>query len=315
MDQFQKVQIVTINEDRIGQRLDNFLCKLATGVPKSRIYRAIRKGEVRVNKKRAKAEYKLELHDEIRIPPLKINEQTTASISANTKQMLLSNILYENDDLLVINKLAGLPVHGGSGTTFSLINSLRQLKDEYHQLELVHRLDKETSGCLLLAKNRQSLLFLQEQIKQQMMEKDYYCLVAGKWSDNNKHVKAPLRKNVMRSGERMVQVDESGKPSHTEFECQQQFSNAALLRARLHTGRTHQIRAHLQYVSHPLAGDKKYGDRDFNKQMRELGLQRMFLHAASLKFYLPDQQKAITVTAPLDDELTQCLQKLALTAK
>ena len=314
MEQFQSVQILNISAERAGQRLDNFLIRIAKGVPKSRIYRAIRKGEVRINKKRAKPDTKLEAGDDVRIPPLVVKAKTEFVLLDNTRQLLCESILYEDDSLIVLNKPAGMAVHGGTGTDFSLIMALRQVKPEYHQLELVHRLDKDTSGCLMVAKNLSALRDLQQQLKSHEIEKHYSCLVEGTWTDENLHVRAPLRKNVLRSGERMVIVTPDGKQAHTEFHCQQQYTNAALVHAHLHTGRTHQIRAHLRHISHPLAGDTKYGDRKFNQQMQDYGLKRLFLHAHHLKFCLPGNKKAITVTAPLDDDLNLCLQNLAKTA-
>lgn len=311
MEQFQSVQILEISADRASQRLDNFLIRIAKGVPKSRIYRAIRKGEVRINKKRAKADYKLQSGDLVRVPPLIVKEKTSLVLKESTRQLLLDSILYEDQDVIVLNKLAGMAVHGGTGTDFSLILAMRQVAPEYNQLELVHRLDKHTSGCLMIAKNLRALRDLQQQLKDHLVEKHYTCLVKGAWSAKNQHVKVALKKNVLMSGERMVLVDPDGKQSHTEFHCQKEYSAATLLHAYLHTGRTHQIRVHLTHISHPLAGDPKYGSREFNKKMQRFGLHRLFLHAHSIKFCLPGNKKAITVTAPLDDELNLCLQNLA----
>ena len=314
METFQNVQILEISADRAGQRLDNFLIKIAKGVPKSRIYRAIRKGEVRINKKRAKAEYKLLAGDCVRVPPLVIKDQAHFILKDSTRELLENKILYEDDDLIVLNKPAGMAVHGGSGTDFSLILALRQMKPDYHQLELVHRLDKPTSGCLLLAKNFNALRELQQQMKDREIEKHYTCLVKGAWSNKYEHVRVALKKNILQSGERMVFVDSTGKTAHTEFHCQQEYSGVSLLHAYLHTGRTHQIRVHLKHIGHYLAGDTKYGNREFNQQMQQFGLNRLFLHAHHVKFYLPANKKAITVTAPLDNELNLCLQNLAKTA-
>jgi len=309
MNAFNKVQLIEITADRAGQRVDNYLIKLAKGVPQSRIYRVIRKGEVRVNKKRAKASQKLCEHDVLRIPPLMVSEQPAISMSQSLRDKLLAAICYEDENLLVLNKPAGLAVHGGTDTDFSLILALRSLRENYQQLELAHRLDKYTSGCLLVAKNIQTLRALQQQMRQGQIEKRYTCLVKGNWSSKHRHVRNPLKKQII-SGEQMVVVAADGKTAHTEFECLEQFNTAALVSAYLHTGRTHQIRVHLQHIGHPIARDRKYGDKDFNQIMKQLELQRMFLHAEQLKFYLPDSKKAITVTAPLDNELLECLKIL-----
>lgn len=311
MSDFNQVQFIEVTDNNKDQRLDNFLIKLAKGVPKSRIYRAVRKGEVRVNKKRAKADYKLQVGDSVRLPPLYVRSGEQTILSNAMSEVILDSILYQDDNLLVLNKPANMAVHGGTNTDFSLINVLRQFQSEWRQMELVHRLDKATSGCLILAKNMQSLRNLQQQLIGQKMTKTYYCLAKGSWNEDCSQVKLPLRKNIVKSGERMVCVDPEGKPAHTEFKLVNQYDNCMLLKAVLHTGRTHQIRVHLQYLCHFLAGDNKYGDREFNKWVKSFGLKRMFLHAHSVKFYLPDSKKAITVTAPLDDELTLCLQNLA----
>jgi 23S rRNA pseudouridine955/2504/2580 synthase len=305
-----KVQLVEINQERAGQRLDNYLVSTIKGVPKSRFYRAIRKGEVRVNKKRVKADYKIQAGDVIRIPPLHVREQQPVDISQNAQQSLLDRILYEDDSVVVLNKPAGMPVHGGTNASYGVINALRLAKPDCRYLELVHRLDKATSGCLLIAKKRSALRALHEQIRHGKINKHYLCLAQGQWQGKKRKVNVALRKNTLSSGERLVRVDREGKEALTEFSLEQQYSEASLLKAILHTGRTHQIRVHLQHIEHYLAGDEKYGDRNFNKQMRSFGLKRMFLHASQLKFQLPNQEKAITVSAPLEKELQQCLNNL-----
>lgn len=308
MDKFKTVQSLIIDAERVGQRLDNFLIRLAKGVPKSRIYRAIRKGEVRINKKRAKAQQKLAQGDVLRIPPLTVKTDEPQSLNSQTQAQLLQAILYEDDEVLVLNKPARMAVHGGSETHFSLILALRQLRPDYAKLELVHRLDKDTSGCLLLAKNYPVLKNLQQQFMDNDVEKLYYCLCQGTWAEQQ-HVTVPLAKRTI-SNEQMVVVDDQGKSAHTEFHCLEQYHNACLLSAKLHTGRTHQIRVHCKHLANVIAGDVKYGDKTFNKNMREFGLRRLFLHAYQIKFCLPNSKKPITVTAPLERELLQCLQNL-----
>jgi 23S rRNA pseudouridine955/2504/2580 synthase len=305
-----KVQIVEIGSERVGQRVDNYLIRHAKGVPRSRVYKAIRKGEVRVNKKRVKAEYKLKHGDMLRIPPFRLIETSEISIPAKTTEWLLTRIIYESADLMILNKPYGMPVHGGTNCAYGVINVLRQAKSEYQSLELVHRLDKDTSGCLLIAKSRSMLTYLHNAIRKNEIDKEYICLVKGHCDFSFKKVDLPLQKNVLSSGERLVRVDSAGKDAMTEFTVTQQFSLVTLLKARLITGRTHQIRVHLQYLGHPIAADSKYGDKQFNKHIQTVGLKRMFLHASQLKFRLPEQKKAITVTAPLDDELQKCLQNL-----
>ncbi len=310
MDIKNKPQLIEIKEEKIGQRLDNWLFNLAKGVPKSRIYRAIRKGEVRINKKRTKAEYKLKLADQVRIPPLHVSEKNVIPlIKPATIQWLLDRILYEDLQLLILNKPAGIAVHGGSKISFGIIDILRQANPK-QSFELVHRLDKDTSGCLLIAKTSNCLRQLHEMLRNGKIKKEYLCLVKGKWHKLHNIVDLPLRKNNLVSGERIVQVDPHGKKAITEFQLLEATNLASLLRASLHTGRTHQIRVHLQQVKHPLAGDSKYGDRLFNKKMQSLGLTRLFLHAEKLKFRLPKAQKAITVSAPLAKELRECWNQL-----
>jgi 23S rRNA pseudouridine955/2504/2580 synthase len=311
MAEFNKVQQVQIDDDRAGQRIDNFIMRVAKGVPKSRVYKAIRKGEVRVNKKRVKPEYKLQADDTVRVPPFVTKDSPESfPVSEQLADRMHRNILFEDENILVINKPSGLAVHGGTNTQNSVIDILRQIFPAGKNLELAHRLDKYTSGCLLLVKNQKSLRQMQQQWKGDTVEKRYLCLVEGRWLEKHKHVHARLCKNILQSGERMVMVDEAGKESHTEFKCQTQFDNVALLQVFLHTGRTHQIRVHLKHIGKPIAGDTKYGDREFNSKMQEKGLRRMFLHAEQLKFYLPNTTKPITVTAPIDDDLRICLKNL-----
>ncbi|HDL1149743.1 TPA: 23S rRNA pseudouridine(955/2504/2580) synthase RluC, partial [Mannheimia haemolytica] len=275
------VQFFTISEDEAGQRLDNFLLAKLKGVPKSLIYRIVRKGEVRVNKGRNKPEYKLQPDDLVRVPPVRVAEKNEAPISTKLNKVaeLESQILYEDESMLVINKPSGIAVHGGSGLSFGVIEALRALRPQARFLELVHRIDRDTSGILLVAKKRSALRSLHEQLREKVVQKDYLALVRGQWQAHTKVIKAPLLKNELASGERIVRVSEEGKPSETRFSIEERYANATLVKASPITGRTHQIRVHTQYAGHPIALDDKYGDAEFDSKMKEVGLQRLFLHA------------------------------------
>ncbi|WP_461482403.1 23S rRNA pseudouridine(955/2504/2580) synthase RluC [Porticoccus sp.] len=304
------VQMVEITEHQAGQRIDNFLITFLKGVPKSRIYRIIRKGEVRVNRSRVKAEYRLQPGDQVRVPPVRVAErEVPAGPSPRLQQLLEQAVVYEDDSLLVIDKPAGLAVHGGSGVSLGLIESLRAARPNQPFLELVHRLDRETSGCLLVAKKRSALRHLQEEMRAGRVLKVYRALVCGRWPKGMKRVSAPLRKNELKSGERVVKVDGEGKPSVTHFSVIQRFDRHTLVEATLETGRTHQIRVHAQFVGCPLAGDDKYGDEDGNRQLKALGLKRMFLHAGKLGFVAPSGTK-LQVESPLPEELARVLGQL-----
>jgi 23S rRNA pseudouridine955/2504/2580 synthase len=310
-----KVTFVTIDEDQAGQRIDNFLITHLKGVPKSAVYKILRKGEVRVNKKRAKPLYKLQANDEIRIPPIRVSEkeqQVPDSIHKLDKvAQLQDSILFEDNYLIVMNKPSGLAVHGGSGLSFGLIEAIRALRPEEKSLELVHRLDRDTSGCILISKKRSILKGLHEQLREKTMEKNYWALVKGEWSAKNKNVTEPLTKNTLQSGERVVRVDvEEGKPSHTRFRVLERFDGATLVQASPVTGRTHQIRVHTQCKGHPIACDDKYGDAEFDSAMREKGLNRLFLHAKELRFMHPKLETTIHVEAPIDDVLAKCIANL-----
>jgi 23S rRNA pseudouridine955/2504/2580 synthase len=267
------------------------------GVPHSRIYRALRHGEVRVNKGRIKAVYRLQLGDSVRLPPLRVSENETPRPSSRLTECLKQSVIFENNDFMVLNKPAGLAVHGGSDVQCGLIEAFRQLRPDVKNLSLVHRLDRETSGCLMLAKNRVTLLALQALQKAHEIEKSYVLLVAGVWEHGKKHVTLSLTKNHLQGGERLVIADEDGKPSETIFEPITHFENYSLLRARLITGRTHQIRVHVAHYGHPIIGDEKYGERAVNKKFADqLKSKRLFLHAEKLVFTLPGQQKFVFET-------------------
>ncbi|PWC11510.1 23S rRNA pseudouridine(955/2504/2580) synthase RluC [Brenneria corticis] len=306
------VQFVTISADEAGQRIDNFLHTRLKGVPKSMVYRILRKGEVRVNKKRVKPEYKLLGGDEIRIPPVRQAERDDAPVSASLGKVaaLTDCILYEDDHLLVLNKPSGTAVHGGSGLSFGVIEGLRALRPEARFLELVHRLDRDTSGVLLVAKKRSALRSLHEQLRLKGMQKDYLALVRGEWQSHCKVVQAPLLKNILQSGERIVRVNSEGKPSETRFKVEERFEVATLVRASPVTGRTHQIRVHTLHAGHPIAFDDRYGDRDFDRQLAGTGLKRLFLHALALRFAHPNTGETLRIEAPLDNQLRHCLQIL-----
>ena len=307
----QQVRLLVIDAEQEGQRIDNYLKTQLKGVPKSLIYRILRKGEVRVNKKRIKPEYKLVAGDEVRVPPVRVaeaNELPSAKLSSI--QALEAMILFEDDALIVLNKPAGMAVHGGSGLSFGVIEALRSLRPESRFMELVHRLDRDTSGCLLIAKKRSVLKSLHEQLRLKTMRKQYSALVRGQWQAHVKVVNAPLLKNVLQSGERIVRVNPEGKPSETRFHILKRFAEATLVEASPITGRTHQIRVHTAHAGHPIACDDKYGEATFDGKMRGLGLQRLFLHASRLTFRHPVEQKDMTMEAPLDPHLQALLNKL-----
>ncbi|MFQ1022157.1 23S rRNA pseudouridine(955/2504/2580) synthase RluC [Avibacterium paragallinarum] len=306
------VKMLQISEDEAGQRIDNYLLTKLKGVPKSLVYRILRKGEVRVNKGRIKPEYKLQSGDIVRVPPVRISEKAQPPISKklNKVAQLEQQILFEDEVLLVLNKPSGIAVHGGSGVDFGVIEALRALRPEARFLELVHRLDRDTSGILLVAKKRSALRHFHEQLRNKTIRKDYLALVRGQWQSHCKAIKAPLLKNELAGGERIVRVSEQGKPSETLFNIEERYQNATLIKASPVTGRTHQIRVHTQYAGHPIALDNKYGDKQFDSQMAELGLDRLFLHAYAIRLEHPKTQEKLTLIAPLKNELKEILNRL-----
>lgn len=306
------VQLLTISDDEAGQRLDNFLLAKLKGVPKSLIYRIVRKGEVRVNKGRTKPEYKLQADDVVRIPPVRVAEKNDAPISNKLQKVaeLEQHILFEDDVLLVLNKPSGTAVHGGSGLSFGVIEALRALRPQARFLELVHRIDRDTSGILLVAKKRSALRALHEQLRDKTVQKDYLALVRGQWQAHVKQIQAPLLKNELASGERIVKVHSDGKPSETRFRIEERYEAATLVKASPITGRTHQIRVHTQYAGHPIACDDKYGDVEFDQKMRSLGLNRLFLHAYAIRFIHPKSGEEMVITAPLDKQMKSVLANL-----
>lgn len=305
------VQILTIDSERAGQRLDNYLLSQLKGVPKSWVYRVIRKGEVRVNSKRIKPLYQLKEGDLVRVPPVRTAVRAAlAKVSDKVSEQLNAAVLYEDDAMMIINKPSGLAVHGGSGVSLGLIESMRQIRDDLHYLELVHRLDKDTSGCVMLAKKRGALKQLQNDIKQKVLTKTYLCLVAGSWPKKVIKVAAPLHKFSLPSGERLVKVTDEGKKSLTRFKIVEKYKGYTLMEASPITGRTHQIRVHCQYMRCPIIGDVKYCPDDLNKQGLKVGFDRLFLHASSLEFNHPVSGEKIKVSAPLDPRLEKPLKNL-----
>ena len=297
-----------VGEEDAGQRIDNYLVKILKGVPKSHVYRVLRSGEVRVNKGRAKPEYRLQAGDELRLPPLRLAERTRREPPPDPK--LEQAILFEDDAIIALNKPSGMAVHGGSGVSFGVIEQLRAQRPQLRFLELVHRLDRDTSGVLLLAKKRSALVALHEALREGRVDKYYLALAIGKWHNPRQSVKVNLRKYVLESGERRVSVEAEGQASHTIFELQKAWRDFSLLRAELKTGRTHQIRVHLAHVGYPIAGDDKYGDFARNKELARSGLKRMFLHAASVTFLHPIEELTMTVDAPLPEELQKFIKSL-----
>lgn len=304
------VQWVDIDAGQDGQRIDNFLLRVLKGVPKSRIYRLLRKGEVRVNRGRIRADYRLKEGDQVRIPPVRVAETRKPEPTASALEALANSILYEDERLLVLDKPSGMAVHGGSGLSYGVIEALRALRPDAPFLELVHRLDRDTSGCLLIAKKRSELRTLHELLRSGAVEKRYLLLVQGDWSQGPWKINAPLRKNQMQGGERIVRVDPDGKAALTHFRFLESYGDASLMEADLKTGRTHQIRVHAAHSGHPLAGDDKYGDAQFNRKLRKLGLKRLFLHAHFIAFRDPERHREIEISAPLVPELRKLIQQL-----
>ncbi len=277
------VRTVLVQSEEVGQRIDNFIFKHLKNVPKVRVYRAFRHGEVRVNKGRVKPDYRVKLNDEIRIPPLQVIRTGVALVVREEVAFAIrKSIIYEDEGLIVLDKPPGMPVHGGSGIRGGVIELLRLARPELRFLELIHRLDRETSGCLLLAKKRKILLAWHDYLTRRLVQKQYITLVKGAWQGGRRSVNVPLIKNVLSSGERIVKVGEEGKPALTIFNPIKVFRHFSLIEACPQTGRTHQIRVHLQSLGYPIAGDQKYGDAEFNKSMKGQGLKRLFLHSASI---------------------------------
>ena len=294
---------VVIDDEEQGQRLDNFLIRRCKGVPKSHIYRILRSGEVRVNSRRVDATYRLCAGDNLRIPPIRIAERPKSEVDEAAKQRVDLPILFEDEAMLVIDKPEGIAVHGGSGVSFGVIEALRRQRPQAKFLELAHRLDRETSGILLVGKKRLALTALHDMFREHGAgaDKRYLVLVKGRWMNNTQHVKLPLLKYLTENGERRVAVDAQGKASHTVFRLLARWPEMSLLEAQLKTGRTHQIRVHLAHLGFPILGDEKYGDFSLNKDLKRDGLKRMALHAWRMAFRHPLTSGPMECVSPLPD--------------
>ncbi len=303
-----QVSYLTVGADAAGQRLDNFLLRLAKGVPQSHVYRIVRSGQVRVNKARASVDQRLVEGDQVRVPPLRIAAAPPPLVRAQ-----MPPILFEDEHLIAVDKPAGLAAHGGSGVAHGLIEMVRAARPHQPFLELAHRLDRETSGILLLAKTRRALLGLHEQLREGLVDKRYLVLVAGDWVNDRQHVRLPLAKRSTPGGERRVSVDEDeGAAAHTVFNLRHRYGSFSLLEAELKTGRTHQIRVHLAHIGFPIVGDGKYGDFELNRRIArgEFGvpLRRMFLHAWAARFRHPIAGTLMEIESALDRECGDFLQ-------
>ena len=306
----EPVRHIEVSEERAGQRLDNFLMRELGNMPRSRVYRLVRRGEVRVNGRRAKPEQRLQWHDSVRVPPVRREDPSApATPSAQLLQGIAAAIAYEDDKLILLDKPSGVAAHGGSGVSFGVIEALRALRPK-ESLELVHRLDRDTSGCLLIARKPSSLRVLHALLREGRLEKGYLALVKGHWNLGHTRITAALRTDARLHGERTVRVDPKGKAAVSEFRPVQFFGKkATLVEVALHTGRTHQIRVHAAHAGHPVAGDEKYGDEDFNGRMRELGLKRLFLHAHRVGFDWP-QGGQFSANTPLPADLRSVIERL-----
>jgi|APSaa5957512535_1039671.scaffolds.fasta_scaffold82530_2 23S rRNA pseudouridine955/2504/2580 synthase len=310
----QKVQYITVIKDREGQRIDNYLLAHVGKIPKSLVYRWLRKGEVRVNKKRVKQTYRVVCDDIVRIPPVFLEPNTSEEKLKKLDFSYLEDfILYEDKDFIVMNKPTGLAVHGGSGLDSGLIERLRVLRPNEKKLELVHRLDRDTSGCILIAKKYSILTYFHEQLRERKVRKIYHALVSGVWPKSITKIDKPLKKFVPSSGERFVRVDQEGKASLTTTRVLEIFSGCTLVQASPHTGRTHQLRVHLQSVGHPILGDRKYSRRELDKPFMDKGLNRLFLHAYELTFIKPGTDESVTIRAEYDAVLEKVIKRVSKT--
>jgi len=304
----QSVQLVDIDDDYQGQRLDNFLITYLKGVPKSKIYQIVRKGEVRVNKKRKKADYRLETGDQIRIPPIRVAEpKPVVKVYDKTLKLIEDSIIYEDESFMAINKPSGIAVHGGSGVSWGLIEAVRQIRPDVRRLELVHRLDRDTSGIILIAKKGAVLKVFHQYLQSKQMTKIYHALVVGRWPKHKRDVDVPLRKIELQSGERIVKVDGKGKPSKTEYRILNAFKGFSLVEASPITGRTHQIRVHCQFAGCPIVGDEKYCPEDDLQVQKASGYNRLCLHARELRFKHPESGKPMTLNADYGSDFQNIL--------
>lgn len=311
------VRRILVGADHAGRRIDNYLGWALEGLPKTRIYRLLRKGEVRVNGKRVAHDYRLQTGDSLRIPPYRPDLPPAGTTSPRPKDLAFvnENVLFEDENLLALDKPAGVAVHGGTGNPFGVIERLRIARPAAPYLELVHRLDRGTSGCLLIAKKPEILRELHELMRLGEVDKRYRVLVAGRWHGRERTVTAGLQKDSLRGGERGMTVNVNGKAASTRFECVEVFDAASLLQAQIFTGRTHQIRVHAAHIGHPVAGDSKYGDDQCNGEMRKLGLRGMYLHAASLCFRLPSSGRVYRLNAEVPHDLLNFLRILRANAR
>lgn len=312
MSSTEKVRLVEVSQRYEGQRIDNFLVRELKGVPKSRVYRLIRKGEVRINKKRCKPETKLLLGDTVRIPPYSgASVKEPGKITPGLTDYLNENILYQNDELMVVNKPSGLAVHGGSGIKLGLIEALRQIRPEWKEVELAHRLDRETSGCLVVAKTAHALRYLHEEFKLRKVNKTYHALVYGSWPSEITKIEAKLFRKQLDSGERLVRVDAEGKEAKTTFGVLKRFTEATYIEAKPETGRTHQIRVHCQSAGHPIVGDDRYSDKQIVKRHPVLQKAKaLCLHAAQISFRMPESGETLNVKADIGQNLRLALALL-----
>ena len=312
MDTKKSVQYITVSNDREGQRIDNFLIAYVGKVPRSLIYRWLRKGEVRVNKKRIKQTYKLKENDIVRIPPVSVEAKISLEqLNKYDFNYLEKRIIYENSDYMIVNKPSGLAVHGGTGINVGLIEQLRVIRPNEKKLELVHRLDRDTSGCILVAKKYSILTYFHQLLRERKVKKNYHALVFGHWPKAVSKIDKPLKKFIPSSGgERFVRIDKEGKPSLTTISVIEKFENCTLVNASPHTGRTHQLRVHLQSVGHPILGDRKYSRREYDQKFIEVGLKRLFLHAKELVFIPPGSEIKKSFIAPYDDSLDKVIKNL-----
>lgn len=305
-EQAPAVRLLTIDQESAGQRVDNFLLRVCKGVPKSHIYKAIRGGEVRVNKGRVQADYRLESGDLVRVPPLRL----PAPDEKRRVPPAVFPVVYEDDAMLVIDKPSGVAVHGGSGVSFGVIEQLRAARSEARLLELAHRLDRETSGLLIIAKQRKALVALHDMFRESAGRKIYQALVVGDWVNDRQHIRKPLLKWLTADGERRVRVDAQGKAAHTIVTLLKRFGRYSLVEAELRTGRTHQIRVHLASCGHPIVGDDKYGPDEVREHFSALGFKRMFLHAGRLEIPHPLSREPMVFEAPLPPDCARILRLL-----
>ena len=294
-DHYYQVSNYKVGPEYVGVRLDNCLISKLKGLPRAKIYSIIRKGEVRINKSRSKPSYRLQINDIIRIPPYTVKPKINKKASDINKDKIIHSIMRVEKDFLILNKPAGIACHGGSGISLGLIETIRQLDKNYREAQLVHRIDKDTSGCLVVALKKQILREFHKEIRDKHVDKIYSAVVKGKWPKNLNKIQLSLKKESLKSGERFVQVNKKGKFSETEFELISSGKSNSLVKAKIITGRTHQIRVHSKYKGHPIVGDTKYGDPLYNKELQLTGLNRMLLHAESIKF----SNMGIEQSAPL----------------